>query len=61
MQRALQAQQYRAWGNAPGIVTIHAMRAVGAKEVQAEHHELARMAEVQPVSYKNSRRRYHRG
>ena len=30
------------------------------KEVQAEHHELARMAEAQPVFYKSSRRRYFR-
>ena len=30
-QRALKAQKYKAWGNAPGIVPVHAMRAVGAK------------------------------
>ena len=30
-QRALKAQQYIAWGNAPGIVPRWAMRAVGAK------------------------------
>ena len=36
------------------------MRAVGAKTVQAERHELARMAEAQPVFYKSSRRRYFR-
>ena len=34
------------------------MRAVGAKAVQAERHELTRMAEAQPVFYKSSRRRY---
>ena len=27
--------------------------------MQAERHELARMAEAQPVFYKSSRRRYH--
>ena len=30
-QRALKAQKYKAWGNAPDIVPVHAMRAVGAK------------------------------
>ena len=34
------------------------MRAVGTKAVQVERHELTRMAEAQPVFYKNSRRRY---
>ena len=51
-------QQFTAWGNAPGIAPTHAMRAVGAKAVQAERHELTRMAEAQPVFYKSSRRRY---
>ena len=37
------------------------MRAVGAKTVQAERQELARMAEAQPALYKSSRRRYHGG
>ena len=31
----------------------HAARAVGAKTVQTEGHELAQMAEVQPVLYKS--------
>ena len=47
-------QKYKAWGNAPGIVPPWVMRAVGAKAVQAERHELARMAEAQPVFYKSS-------
>ena len=34
------------------------MRATGTKAVQAERHELAQMAEAQPVFYKSSRRRY---
>ena len=53
-QRALKVQQSTAWGNAPGTAPTHAMRAVGAKTVQAERHELARMAEAQPVFYKSN-------
>ena len=56
-----ESEQYKAWGNAPGNVPTHAMRAVSAKEVQAERHELARTAEAQPAFYKRSRKRYHRG
>ena len=53
-QRALKAQQYKAWGNAPGTQPPNYCRAVGAKEVQAERHELARMVEAQPAFYKSS-------
>ena len=60
VQRALKAQKYKAWGNAPGTQPPNYCRAVGAKAVQAERHELARMAEAQPVFYKSSRRRYIR-
>ena len=59
-QRALKAQQYKAWGNAPGTQPSNYCRAVSAKEVQAERHELAQMAEAQPAFYKSSRRRYIR-
>ena len=34
-------------------MSSQAARAVGAKTVQAERHELAQMAEVQPVFYKS--------
>ena len=57
-QRALKAQQFRAWGNAPGTHPPVYCRAVGAKTMQAERHEFARMVEAQPVFYKSSRRRY---
>ena len=40
-------QKYKAWGNAPGIVPPWVMRAVGAKAVQAERHELALLLRLQ--------------
>ena len=57
-QHALKAQKFIAWGNAPGTQPPNYCRAVSAKEVQAERHELAQMAEAQPAFYKSSRRRY---
>ena len=36
VQRALKAQKYKAWGNAPGTQPPNYCRAVGAKAVQAE-------------------------
>ena len=50
--------KYKAWGNAPGVVPTQSMRAAGAKTVQTERHELALMAEVQPVLCNSSRRRH---
>ena len=52
--RALKAQKFIAWGNAPGTQPSNYCRAVSAKEVQAERHELAQMAETQPAFYKSS-------
>ena len=53
-QRALKAQKYKAWGNAPGTQSSNFCRAVGAKTVQVERHELARKTETQPAFYKSS-------